>query len=90
MGAKLRTKDMTPYGWEEEYDFWLKEQIEGRNFKNLINYESSHSLGKLASPTPDHYVPVLYSLGLATSKDRVEHFYEGSLNLPAFSERIYA
>ena len=86
---KFRNKDSTLYGWEAEYDLWLKQQIEQRNFKDLTNYLSSHRLGKLASPTPDHYVPMLYSLGMMDEKDRLEFFYEGSPSLPAFSERSF-
>jgi len=86
---KMRKNDMTPFGWEEEYDAWLKVQLEQRNVSNLTNYLTSHKLGKLASPTPDHYVPVLYSLGLMDDKDKLEFFYEGSLSLPAFSERSF-
>jgi 4,5-DOPA dioxygenase extradiol len=86
---KMSASDMTPYGWEAEYDLWLKKQIDERNFKNMINYESSHKLGKLASPTPDHYVPVLYTLGLMEKNDHVQYFYEGAPGLPAFSERSF-
>lgn len=86
---KFRANDNTPYGWEAEYDAWLKKQIETRNFKDLINYETSHQLGKLASPTPDHYVPVLYSLGLMDPKDEIQFFYEEEPSLPAFSERSF-
>jgi len=88
-GQKMRVNDMTPYGWETEYDAWLKKQIDERNFANLINYENSHKLGKLASPTPDHYVPVLYSLGLMDNKDEIKYFYEAAPTLPAFSERSF-
>lgn len=86
---KMRSGDMTPYGWETEYDAWIKKQIDERNFANIINYETSHKLGKLAAPTPDHYVPILYSLGLMESKDEVNYFYEGAPSLPAFSERSF-
>ena len=89
VGQKMRTNDRTPFGWEADYDAWLKTQIDQRNFHQLINYLDSHELGRLAAPTPDHFVPVLYSLGLSTSKDRIEHFYEGESNLPAFSERSF-
>lgn len=88
-GRKLRVGDMTPYGWEAEYDEWIKKQVEDRNFNNIINYETSHKLGKLAAPTPDHYVPVLYSLGLVDKKDEIRHFFEGDVTLPAFSERSF-
>ena len=88
-GQKMMKNDMTPYGWEEEYDAWIKQQIDSRNFENIINYENSHQLGKLAAPTPDHYVPVLYSLGLTDKNDSIRYFYEQTTSLPAFSERSF-
>lgn len=86
---KMRNNDMNKYGWEDEYDAWLKTTIEKRNFEDLIRYESSHKLGKLASPTPDHFVPVLYSLGLSDPKDEISFFYDNPVALPAFSERSF-
>jgi len=88
-GKKFQSGDMTPFGWEAEYDVWLKKQIDERNFNNLINYTTSHKLGKLASPTPDHYVPVLYSLGLMDKEDDLKYFYDSPALLPAFSERSF-
>src|SRR6218665_1066281 len=88
-GKKMMSNDMTPYGWEAEYDLWIKKQIDTRMVENVINYETSHKLGKLAAPTPDHYVPVLYSLGLMDNKDEISYFYEGAPSLPAFSERSF-
>ncbi|HVD97707.1 MAG TPA: class III extradiol ring-cleavage dioxygenase [Cytophagaceae bacterium] len=88
-GKKLMEHDMTPYGWEAEYDTWIKKQLDERNFSTIIHYETSHSLGKLAAPTPDHYVPVLYSLGLMESSDQLHYFYEGAPTIPAFSERSF-
>lgn len=89
LGQKMSTGDMTPFGWEPEYDAWIKKQIDDRNVANVINYETSHKLGKMAAPTPDHFVPVLYSLGLMDAKDELNYFYEGKPNLPAFSERSF-
>ena len=53
--SRMRSDDQTLFGWEAEYDDWLKRQLEERNIANMINYETSHKLGKLASPTPDHF-----------------------------------
>jgi 4,5-DOPA dioxygenase extradiol len=88
-GQKFMNHDMTPYGWEAEYDAWIKKQIDERRVDNIINYEASHQLGKLAAPTPDHFVPVLYSLGLMDPKDEIRYFYEGEPKIPAFSERSF-
>ncbi|TAE50586.1 MAG: dioxygenase [Bacteroidetes bacterium] len=89
VGSKMRNNDLTPFGWEAEYDAWLKQQLDARNFDSIIRYESSHPLGKLAAPTPDHFVPVLYSLGLMDERDELSYFYEKPPSLPAFSERSF-
>lgn len=89
IGQKLLNHEMTPFGWETEYDEWIKKQIDQRNIDNIVNYENSHKLGKLAAPTPDHFVPVLYSLGLLDEKDDLQYFYEAPAVLPAFSERSF-
>ena len=86
---RFQSGNMTPFGWEAEYDGWIKKQIDERNFANIINYETSHRLGKLAAPTPDHFVPVLYSLGLMDTKDEINFFYEGQPTVPAFSDRSF-
>jgi 4,5-DOPA dioxygenase extradiol len=86
---RFQSGNMTPLGWEVEYDLWIKKQIDERNIANIINYESSHKLGKLAAPTPDHFVPVLYSLGLMDAKDEIKFFYEGQPTIPAFSDRSF-
>ncbi len=88
-GKKFQSGDMTPFGWEAEYDGWLKKQLDERNVTSMIHYQTSHKLGRLAAPTPDHYVPVLYSLGLMDTKDELKHFYEGAVTIPAFSERSF-
>ncbi|MCI4670536.1 MAG: dioxygenase [Bacteroidia bacterium] len=86
---KFRMGDTSLEGWEEEYDTWISKQLEQRNFQNLIEYESSHKLGKLAAPTPDHFVPVLYSLGMMDKKDELQFFYDHSPTVPAFGERSF-
>jgi 4,5-DOPA dioxygenase extradiol len=86
---RMMRGDNTLYGWEPEYDAWIKKQIEERNFHNVINYETSHPLGKMAAPTPDHFVPVLYSLGLLSNDEPLDFFYDHNAELPAFSERSF-
>ncbi|MBX7183243.1 MAG: dioxygenase [Bacteroidia bacterium] len=86
---KMQSNDFKPYGWEQDYDDWIKKQIDTRNVKDIINYETSHKLGLLASPTPDHFVPVLYSLGLMHPSENIQHFYDIPASIPAFSERSF-
>jgi 4,5-DOPA dioxygenase extradiol len=86
---KFRTGDKSLYGWENEYDAWFKKQLDARNFSALIQYPTSHPLAGKAAPTPDHYVPALYTLGLMDAKDEIDHFHDVVGSLPAFSERSF-
>jgi 4,5-DOPA dioxygenase extradiol len=72
------------YGWDQDFDLWVKTQLEQRNFDNLINYHQQ-KYSNLAVPTPDHYFPMLYSLGLMDKDENITHTFEDLL--PAFSNR---
>jgi 4,5-DOPA dioxygenase extradiol len=76
--------DKTPYGWEKEFDEWVKMQLDKKDITKLIHYEKA-KLGLLAAPTPDHYVPMLYSLAVMDDNENIEHTFEELL--PAFSNR---
>jgi len=51
----------------------------------LIAYEKLNSAAKLAIPTPEHYYPLIYSLGLKEEKDVISFFNDkpmaGSLTM---------
>jgi len=84
--AKMQQGDTELYGWELEFDDWIKNRINDRDVKALINYEKS-KLGNLAAPTPDHYVPVIYSMAMADDKDSIHHTFTDML--PGFSNRSF-
>lgn len=47
--------------------------LEG-NYKPLMNYHEQGTAMKMAVPTPDHYLPLLYTLGLKGGKENIELF----------------
>lgn len=73
------------YDWALKMNDTFKRLIVNDDYKSLINYESIGAEAKLAIPTPEHYLPLLYSLGLKGSKDAVSFFNDkavaGSLTM---------
>ncbi|MER3328358.1 MAG: dioxygenase, partial [Candidatus Kapaibacterium sp.] len=68
------------------FDDWIKARIDNRDLEALINYKKS-KLSDLVAPTPDHYIPVIYSMALADGKDEIKHTYSDML--PGFSNRSF-
>jgi 4,5-DOPA dioxygenase extradiol len=78
--------NMQPYGWDIEYDQWVKQQLDDRDMQSIVDYEKQ-KLGLMAAPTPDHFVPLIYSLAMMDNNDVIEHTFEELL--PAFSNRSF-
>ncbi len=73
---KFSINDSKPYDWAVEFDAWIKSRIDNRNFDDIINYEKAGKAGPLSVPTPDHFIPLLYSIALAEPNEKIEHTYE--------------
>ena len=73
------------FDWAIEMNDIFKKHISHRNHRALINYESLGNGAKLAIPTPDHYYPLLYSLGLQGDNEEAVIFNDklmaGSLTM---------
>ena len=62
------------YDWALKMDYQFKKLISHGDPKPLINYESLGNAARLAIPTPEHYLPLLYSLGLRGANESVSFF----------------
>ncbi len=62
------------YDWAMETNDKIKKHILERNHGELIHYENMGPSVKLSIQTPDHYFPLLYSLGLQEEDDALEIF----------------
>ena len=66
-----------PYDWALEFDSFVKTAIDSRNDGTLLDYQKSGNAATLAVPTPDHYYPLIYILGLSEKNEKVTYPYEG-------------
>jgi len=67
------------YDWALQMNETFKELILNGDHKPLINYESLGAESRLAIPTPEHYLPLLYSLGLKRSNDSISFFNDKAM-----------
>jgi 4,5-DOPA dioxygenase extradiol len=80
----------TPFAlpWAAEASERIKELIDDGASDELIAYRSLGSAVQLAVPTPEHYLPLLYVLGLRGKEESVTYFNDeavaGSLTMTSF------
>jgi 4,5-DOPA dioxygenase extradiol len=62
------------YDWALNMNEHFKQLISSGTHDQLINYSSMGKEASFAIPTPEHYLPLLYTLALQTKKDEVSFF----------------
>ncbi len=76
------------YDWAYDMNDTFKSLIQKREHKTLVQYDQLGAAAILAIPTPEHYLPMLYTLGLQGDKEDVTFFNDklvgGSLNMTSF------
>ena len=76
------------YDWAEEINSKFRKNILSDDLKKLVNYNELGSEAKLAIPTIDHYIPMLYILGLRIKRDEIKFFNDkivlGSISMTSF------
>lgn len=73
------------YDWAHESRAFVNAQIIHRDFSKLLDLEAAPKSLKLAVPTTDHYIPLIYSLGLVRPSEDIQFFNDellaGSLSM---------
>ncbi len=81
---KLNTDDYG-YDWALEAKEKMNKHILNGDHQQLINYKSQGKAFALAIPSPDHYLPLLYTLALKEENEKVSLFNDkavgGSLTM---------
>jgi 4,5-DOPA dioxygenase extradiol len=85
---KILAGDARPYDWAVEFDRWVGEKIDHRDYSGLAAYQKSGAAGLQSVPSPDHFIPLLYTVGVAEERETITQTYEevyyGGLSMRTF------
>jgi len=76
----------TAYDWALEFDARIKGLILSGDYDAIIGYSKLGRSARLAVPTPEHYLPLLYVLGTQEDSDGVA-FFADKVTLGSMSMR---
>jgi 4,5-DOPA dioxygenase extradiol len=63
---------VAPYDWAIRFEEQARQRMVARDHALLIDYPKLGADALLSAPTPDHYLPLLYVLGLQRETDAVQ------------------
>ncbi len=70
-------KGVQAFDWAVRFENQIKEMLLKGDDTGVVAYENLGSDAMLSIPTPDHYLPLLYVLGLRRKNDRIEFPVQG-------------
>jgi 4,5-DOPA dioxygenase extradiol len=73
----INFEDTNPYSWTTKFDKLIWQAIKDHDHSSLINFKNLGNEAELAIPTPDHYLPLLYILGLQNNDEKITSFVDG-------------
>lgn len=80
-------EDADTYDWAQSFDAWSKDRLLQRDDRSLIAY-NQHEAARMAVPTNDHYLPMLYTLGAMGEQEELrfthESFQNASISMRCF------
>jgi len=76
------------YDWAEGFDSKMTSAIEDRDFQRVVQAGSLGRVAQLSHPTPEHFLPTLFSLGVADAKDGLR-FFNTSFEMASISMRSF-
>ncbi len=70
-------RDVETYDWAERFEARVRQLAAARDFEAIVAYERLGEDARLAAPTPDHFLPLLYVLAQAERGDEISFPTEG-------------
>lgn len=69
--------EVEPFDWAVRFETLARDLLQKNNQEPLVNYETLGRDALLSAPTPDHYLPLIYVLGLRRPNEPVSFPVEG-------------
>ncbi|HXV48611.1 MAG TPA: 4,5-DOPA dioxygenase extradiol [Candidatus Binatia bacterium] len=66
-----------PYDWAVRFDGLVRDCLAGCDHRPLLDLEGMGEAARLSVPTPDHYLPLLYVIGLQARTEGVAFAVDG-------------
>ena len=70
-------RHMEPFDWAVKFEQRVRKLLLAHEDRSLIEYEELGSNAMLSIPTPEHYLPLLYVLGLRRKNEQVSFPVQG-------------
>lgn len=64
------------YDWAYEFDQLITDRLIAGDHDSLVDYQKYGRAAELSVPTPDHYIPLLYTVGVQRPKDKLRFINE--------------
>ncbi len=76
------------FAWADEFDEFIYENIMGKQHEKILQFREQGASARLAVPTPDHFYPLLYTLGAVDESDSISCYNKsadmGSLTMTSY------
>lgn len=76
------------FPWAESFDNYIHDSIQERRFDDVVQYDKAGESARIAFHMPDHFYPLLYTLGAVRPDDRLTVFNRactlGSLSMTSY------
>ena len=83
--------DGEPFDWAVEFDQKMTALLDDRNDDEIVDFLKLGELTKLAHPTHEHFLPMMYALGLKDPTEEIEYFNDefvmSSISMRSFVAR---
>ena len=83
---RLLSMDERPLDWALEADERAKQLIETHDYQGMIDFPTASRATRLAVPTNEHFLPLLYALALHQEGEEL-HFFNDGMSLGSLSMR---